>query len=130
MSHHLHTLYAQANGQVERAVQIMKAKLNKCDDEYLALLDYRDTSLANGYSPAQLSMGRKLKTRVPCHPDELLPKLPDYNQVCRNEKKYRGKIVHNYNHRHRVGEGEQLSPGDRVWIPDLQTGKKGKKVSC
>ena len=108
----------------------MKAKLNKCDDEYLALLDYRDTSLANGYSPAQLRMGHKLKTRVPCHPDELLPKLPDYNQACRNEKKYRGKIAHNYNHRHRVGEGEKLSPGDRVWIPDLQTGKKGKKVSC
>jgi len=60
--HQLHTLYAQANGQVESAVLIMKAKLNKCDDEYLALLDYRDTSLANGYSPAQLSMGRKQYT--------------------------------------------------------------------
>ena len=25
-----------------------------------------------------------------------------------------------YDHRHRVVEGEELSPGDRVWIPDLK----------
>ena len=99
----------------------MKAKLNKCDDEYLALLSYRDTPQANGYSPAQLSMGRKLKTRVPCHPDELLPKLPDYDEVRKREKTYREKMAHDYNHRHRVVDGEQLSPGDRVWIPDLRT---------
>ena len=24
-----------------------------------------------------------------------------------------------YDHRHRVVEGERLSPGDRVWTPDL-----------
>ena len=115
------SLYAQSNGEVERAVQTMKAKLNKCDDEYLALLSYRDTPQANGYSPAQLSMGRKLKTRVPCHPDELLPKLPDYDEVRKREKTYREKMAHDYNHRHRVVDGEQLSPGDRVWIPDLRT---------
>ena len=26
----------------------------------------------------------------------------------------------NYDCRHRVVEGEQLSPGDRIWIPDLK----------
>ena len=31
-------LYGQSNGEVVWAVQTMKAKLNKCDDEYLALL--------------------------------------------------------------------------------------------
>ena len=36
-------LYAQSNGEVERAVQTMKAKRSKCDDEYLAFLIYRDT---------------------------------------------------------------------------------------
>ena len=29
--------------------------------------------------------GCKLKTRVPCHLDELLPKLPDYDEICRKE---------------------------------------------
>lgn len=99
----------------------MKSKLNKCDDEYLALLNYRDTPLPNGYSPAQLSMGRKLKTRIPCNTDELLSRLPDYERVRRKEEKYRQKMADDYNRKHRVVEGEQLSPGDRVWIPDLHT---------
>ena len=51
----------------------MKMVSNKSSDEYLALLNYRDTPLHHGYSPAQLSMGRKLRTRVPCHPYELRP---------------------------------------------------------
>ncbi len=51
----------------------MKIVLNKGSDEYLALLNYRDAPLHHGYSPAHLSMGRKLRTRIPCHPDELKP---------------------------------------------------------
>ena len=51
-------LRAQSNGEVERAVQTMTAKLN---NEYLALLTNQDTLLPKGYSPAQLSIGRKLK---------------------------------------------------------------------
>ena len=43
----------------------MKAILNKCDEEYFALLTYMNTPLHNGYSPAKLSMGRCLKTGVP-----------------------------------------------------------------
>ena len=56
--------YPQSNGEVERAIETMKTILNKCDDEYLALLTYRNTPLHNGYSPAQLNMGRQLKTRA------------------------------------------------------------------
>ena len=56
------------------AVQTMKMILKKSGDEYLALLNYGDTELHNGYSSAQLSTGRKLRTRVPCHLDELKPK--------------------------------------------------------
>ena len=78
--------YPQSNGEVERAVQTMKTVLNKSSDEYLALLNYRDTPLHHGYSPAQLSRGRKLRTRVPCHPDELKPETPDYDHIRRKEK--------------------------------------------
>nr|XP_039271207.1 uncharacterized protein K02A2.6-like [Styela clava] len=113
--------YSQSNGETETAVQTMKAILNKCDDEYLALLTYRNTPLHNGYSPSQLSMGRKLKTRVPCHPDELIPKVPEYSKLCQREREYRSKMTNDYNRRHRVVQGDDLSPGDRVWIPDLRT---------
>ena len=112
--------YPQSNGEVERAVQTMKTVLNKSSDEYLALLNYRDTPLHHGYSPAQLSMGRKLRTRVPCHPDELKPETPDYDHIRRKEKEYRAKMKFDYDHRHKVVEGKELSPGDRVWIPDLK----------
>ena len=98
----------------------MKMILKKSGDEYLALLNYRDTPLHNGYSPAKLSMGRKLRTRVPCHPDELKPKTPDYDHLRKKEREYRTKMKLNYDRRHRVVDGEQLSPGDRVWIPDLK----------
>lgn len=37
-------LYTQSNGKIFRAVvETMKAKLDKCDDEYLVILSYRDT---------------------------------------------------------------------------------------
>lgn len=112
--------YPQSNGEVERAVQTMKAVLNKSNDEYLALLNYRDTPLHHGYSPAQLSMGRKLRTRVPCHPEELKPETPDRDHIRRKEKEYRAKMKFDYDHRHKVVEGKELSPGDRIWIPDLK----------
>ena len=37
----------------------------------------QEPPLKNGYSPAKLNMGRRLKSRVPCHPDELKPHTPD-----------------------------------------------------
>ena len=55
--------YPQSKGEVELAVQTLKAILNKMNDEYLGLLSYRNTPLKNGYSPAQLNMGRRLKCK-------------------------------------------------------------------
>lgn len=60
-------LCAQSNVEVERAVQTMKTKLN---NEYLALLTNRDTPLPKGYSPTQLSMGRKLKNSSTLQPGQ------------------------------------------------------------
>ena len=57
--------YPQANGEAEQGIQTVKALLNKNDDPHLALLAYRSTPLANGYSPAENLMGCKLRTTVP-----------------------------------------------------------------
>ena len=50
----------RSNGEVERAVQTAKSILKKDKDQAKALLAYRSTPLACGYSPAQLLMGRNL----------------------------------------------------------------------
>ena len=61
--------YPQSNGLAENGVKVVKRLLTKAaekgEDPYLAMLAYRDAPLDNGKSPAELLMGRKLRTRLP-----------------------------------------------------------------
>ena len=66
--------HPQSNGEAERAVQTVKSILNKAEDPYLGLLAYRVAPLANGYSPAELLMGRKPRSTVPMIPELYKPK--------------------------------------------------------
>ena len=56
--------YPASYGEAEKAVRMVKGFLKKCDDLYLKLLTYRSTPLNNGYSPAELLMGRQLSTII------------------------------------------------------------------
>ena len=47
--------------------------------------------------------------------------LPYLDLVRKRERKYRTTMAANYDRRHAVVEGTELSAGDRIWIPDLQT---------
>ncbi len=66
--------YPQSNGEAERSVQTIKNILKKEKDKYQALLAYRSTPLQNGFSPAELLMGRKLRKAVPVFHAQLQPK--------------------------------------------------------
>ena len=83
--------YPQSNGASERAVRTIKdiLKRNKMQngDMYMAMLAYRLTPLKNGLSPAELLMGRKLRTTVPEIPQQLNPKLPNMAQLRRRERR-------------------------------------------
>lgn len=63
----------QANGEAECTVQTVKNALKKEKHPAKALMSYRATPLENGYSPAEMLFGRKLRTTVPMLPDQLKP---------------------------------------------------------
>ena len=85
--------FPQANGAAERAVRTIKDPLNKSDDPYLAILTYRFTPLENGYSPAELLMGRKLRTTIPTTLQTMKPQLPNMSQLQNREKKVKKKTT-------------------------------------
>lgn len=113
--------YSQSNGAVEAAVKVAKRLIKKCDNIYEGLLNYRSTPLANGFSPAELMMGRKFKSLVP-----ILPRLlkTENKKVMENEHRNKEKQITSYNKRYRTKDLPELKKGDRVWIIDLQ--KYGK----
>ena len=64
--------FPRSNREVERAVQTAKSILKKEKDQTKALLAYRSTPLACGYSPAQVLMGRNIRSTVPTFPAHFL----------------------------------------------------------
>ena len=104
---------SNANGKAEMGVKIVKKLLKKAydsgGDPYLALLNYRASPLECGKSPAQLLMGRNVRTRLPM----ILKDKPD--------KVIQDKIA-KLRHRQKVhyDKGtkplEPLNPGDTVRI--------------
>ena len=87
--------FPQANGEAERAVQTIKNLLNKAQDPYKALLNYRNTPLDSiNLSPAQLLMGRRLNTSVPTKVDLLLtPAITVNSAALLKEKEERDVLL-------------------------------------
>lgn len=71
--------HAQSNGMAERGVQTVKLLLKKAKtegkDPYLSMLNLRSTPFEDiGKSPAQLLMGRRVRTKLPMPSQMLEPK--------------------------------------------------------
>ncbi|UYV67706.1 K02A2.6-like, partial [Cordylochernes scorpioides] len=113
--------FPQSNGMAEAGVKIAKLILKKNQDPSLGLLEYRSTPLENGYSPAELLMGRKLRTTLPIAPENLNPKLVDSQTLKRKEGRRRKDMKSRYDRRCGAMDMEELSEGDTVWITDMQT---------
>ena len=110
--------YPQANGEAERAVQTVKGLLNRSEDPYMALLAYRATPLKLGYSPAELLMGRRIRTTLPLDPRKLQVCPPKSSEVRRKDNKLKETQKRDYDKRHRASEQPILEPGDEVWVTD------------
>ena len=105
------------NGEAERAVQTVKNLLKKEQDPFLALLNYRSTPLAQGKSPAELLMGRQLRTRVPLFRRD----LHEDTEFKQRDVHIKSKMKADYDRRHRVRELPDLRPGQEVWIKTPRT---------
>ncbi|UYV84692.1 K02A2.6-like [Cordylochernes scorpioides] len=120
-----------ANVVVQAGVKIAKLILKKNKDPSLGLLRYRSTPLENGYSPAELLMGRKLRTTLSITPDNLNPRLVDSQTLKRKEGRRRKDVKSRYDRRCGARDMEELSEvgtvrrnrfhlrkGDTVQYPD------------
>ncbi|CAC5401473.1 unnamed protein product [Mytilus coruscus] len=103
--------YPQANGQAERFVQTVKNLIKKSKDPYKAMLDYRNTPLDEiELSPAQLHIGRRLKSSLPTSAPLLKPTYEYYFS------KHSGKPLRELKHNETViiQHNNQLTPGKVV----------------
>ncbi|UYV83269.1 K02A2.6-like [Cordylochernes scorpioides] len=112
--------FPQSNGMAEAGVKIAKLILKKNQDPSLGLLEYRSTPLENGYSPAELLMGRKLRTTLPIAPENLNPRLVDSQTLKRKEGRRRKDMKSRYDRRCGATDMEELSEGDTVLITDMR----------
>lgn len=108
--------YLQANGESEHAVQTFKSLWKKDSDQTRALLTYRATPLAHGFSPAQLLMGRNLRTSLPQSPSKLDPMWPNLQAFRKKDEEERRKQAAHYNLHHRSRTLPELPTGQKVWI--------------
>lgn len=108
--------YPQSNGEAESAVKVAK-RILKQKDIFAALMAYRSTPIeATGVSPAQLIMGRKIRTVVPMLPKALDPEWPDGDEVRLRNSNYKERSKRYYDYRHSTAPLPKLHTGDTVRI--------------
>lgn len=106
--------YAKSNGFAEAGVKIAKSLLKKGSDLDVALLNYRTSQITGvGYSPSELLMGRKLKTKLPVSHKSLLDPVntsKGYEKILNKQK-----LAKQY-YDTCAKERQEFSAGDNVTI--------------
>lgn len=85
---------------------------------------YRSTPIqATGVSPAQLMLGRQIRTTIPILEIKLQPAWPDLQLVRSTDAKTKENYVRNYNSRHSAKPLPELQPGHSVSVKlDIKKG--------
>ena len=109
-------VHPQGNREAERAAKTIKMLLNKADDKYIALLNYRSTLLQHRSSPVELLMGRKLRTRIPTLPMKHISEGKDSKQFREIDAKLKQRQKENFDRQHRTRPLSRLTEGQPVWI--------------
>ena len=111
-------LYPKSNGLAERTVRTAKSILTKArkdhQDPHLALLEHRNTPINDVGSPARLSMGRRLRSKMPSSTEQLLPQTVNPAMV---QMKLEQKQVQQKKYYDRSSKPlDNLSDGDDVYV--------------
>ncbi|XP_038127721.1 uncharacterized protein LOC119774337 [Cyprinodon tularosa] len=101
----------------------MTKKVQDRDDFQKSLLIYRSAPLQNGLSPAQMLMGRRIRSNLPVNEDLLTPKGAHKVTQLKEEQKAKQKKLHDRMAKHLP----ILTLGDMVRLRDISTGTWRKK---
>jgi len=108
--------FPQANGEAERAVQTAKSILRQ-PDPLLALMVQRSTvCVSTGFSPAQLMLGRQIRTTLPVLPKHLEPSWPRRETVQANDSQAKATQQHYHDVRASLHPLRPLEPGEKVLL--------------
>lgn len=106
--------HPQGNGHIERAVQIAK-RILKQTDPLVALICYRSTPCATTrVCPAELLMGRKIRTTLPTLENNLQLRWPNRKSVMLKDKTEKDRQAFYYNCHNGAKNLSMLRPGDTV----------------
>lgn len=109
--------YPQSNGQAERTVQTIKKLLKESKDQQLALLTYRTTPFPwCDLSPAELLMGRRLRSIIPQAKEQLVPDWKFLKDFKEQNQTFKDKQKRNYDKRHGVLSYPLIANDTAVWI--------------
>lgn len=123
-------LYPKGNSLSEKGVGIAKKLMRKAKDSdqspYIAFLEYRNTPLDCGYSPAQLLFSRRTKSVLPITNKALQPKL--INKQHLTERVQSSKIQQKNNYDKTSRSLKPLCVNDPVRVQFGKTWKSAKVI--
>ena len=123
--------YPASNGQAERAVQTVKQLLGKSTDPFIALLSYRSTPLPwCGRSPAELLMGRNIRSTLPQTTESLIPQWPYLSEFRQTNKSFKRKQKRDHDRCHRTQEVPDIRDNTNVWVTTDGHNTSGRTVTC
>jgi transposase InsO family protein len=114
-------LYPESNGLVERAVQTMKGMVTKSGNFYTSLWEYRATPLQSGHAPAELMLGRNIRSGLPRREE---PK--SLTQFRKRDGRLKECQRLDFDRRKRAMDLADLRVGQRVWVKE-DNGRDGRE---
>ena len=111
-------------------MQTVKSLLEKSKDPFMALLSYRSTPLPwCGRSPAELLMGRNIRSTLPLTTESLVPHWPYLEDFRRANTSFKRKQKRDYDYRHRTKELPDIPDDTKVWVTTDGHNTTGRTVT-